>query len=421
MGSTTGLVARLPRREDRPMRILLVGAGGVGTALARIAARRSFAELVVADYDLARAQRAAAARDGYEAVQLDARDERGVAGLLTERRCDVLMNATDPRFVMPLFRAALAAGVHYLDMAMSLSHPDPADPYHKTGVKLGDDQFALATQWAESGKLALVGIGVEPGLSDVFARYAADELFGEIRELGVRDGANLAVAGYDFAPTFSIGTTIEECLNPPVIWERDRGWFTTPPFSEPEVFNFPAGIGPVECVNVEHEEVLLMPRWLQARRVTFKYGLGEEFIGVLRTLHKLGLDRTDPVAVGAASVSPRDVVAACLPDPATLGDKMTGVTCAGTWVTGTGQDGSPREVSLHHLVDNAWSMAEYGSQAVVWQTAVNPVVALELMDSGAWSGAGVLGPEALPPQPFLELLGSHGAPWECEERTPARH
>ena len=315
------------------MRILLVGAGGVGTALARIAARRPFAELVIADYDLARAQRAAAARDGYEAVQLDARDERAVAELLTQRGCDALMNATDPRFVMPLFRAALGAGVHYLDMAMSLSHPDPDDPYRRTGVKLGDDQFALARQWEESGKLALVGIGVEPGLSDVFARYAADELFGEISELGVRDGANLTVAGYDFAPTFSIWTTIEECLNPPVIWERGRGWFTTEPFSEPEVFTFPAGIGPVECVNVEHEEVLLMPRWIQAQRVTFKYGLGAEFIGVLRTLHQLGLDRTDPVQVGAASVSPRDVVAACLPDPATLGDKMSGLTCAGTWVT----------------------------------------------------------------------------------------
>jgi saccharopine dehydrogenase-like NADP-dependent oxidoreductase len=261
-------------------------------------------------------------------------------------------------------------------------------------------------------------MGVEPGLSDVFARYAADELFSEIDQLGVRDGANLEVAGYEFAPTFSIWTTIEECLNPPVIWEKDRGWFTTPPFSEPEVFTFPAGIGPVECVNVEHEEVLLMPRWLQARRVTFKYGLGEEFIGVLQTLHKLGLDRTDPVAVGAARVSPRDVVAACLPDPATLGDKMTGVTCAGTWVTGTGRDGAPREVYLHHVVDNAWSMAEYGSQAVVWQTAVNPVVALELMDSGAWSGAGVLGPEALPPVPFLDLLADYGSAWACEERTP---
>jgi saccharopine dehydrogenase (NAD+, L-lysine forming) len=398
------------------MRILLVGAGGVGTAFARIAARRPFAELVIADYDLSRAQHAAAAKDSYTAVRLDARDQAAIEALLAEHSCDVLMNAADPRFVMPQFRAALAAGVHYLDMAMSLSHPNPDEPYALTGVKLGDEQFAMAADWEQSGKLALVGIGVEPGLSDVFARHAADTMFSEINELGVRDGANLAVAGYDFAPTFSIWTTIEECLNPPVIWEKDRGWFTTPPFSEPETFTFPAGIGPVECVNVEHEEVLLMPRWVGAQRVTFKYGLGEEFIDVLKTLHKLGLDRVDPVSVGGASVSPRDVVAACLPDPATLGDKMSGLTCAGTWVTGTGKDGAPREVYLYHVVDNAWTMAEYGSQAVVWQTAVNPVIALELIDSGVWSGAGVLGPEALPAQPFLDLLTDYGSPWAYEER-----
>ena len=401
------------------MRILLVGAGGVGTAFARIAARRPFAELVIADYDLARAQHAAAARDSYTAVRLDARDEAATAALLAEHSCDVLMNATDPRFVMPLYRAALRAGTGYLDMAMSLSRPDPDKPYSETGVKLGDEQFELAGQWEERGQLALVGIGVEPGLSDIFARHAADTLFSEIDEAGVRDGANLVVAGYDFAPTFSIWTTIEECLNPPVVWEQDRGWFTTPPFSEPEMFDFPEGIGKVECVNVEHEEVLLMPRWVDARRVTFKYGLGAEFIGVLQTLHKLGLDRVDPVRAGGVSVSPRDVVAACLPDPATLGDRMSGLTCAGLWVTGKGKDGAPREVYLHHVVDNAWSMAEYGSQAVVWQTAVNPVVALELIDSGAWSGTGVLGPEALPAQPFLDLLTDYGSPWECEERTPA--
>jgi saccharopine dehydrogenase (NAD+, L-lysine forming) len=401
------------------MRILLVGAGGVGTAFARIAARRGFAELVIGDYDLARAQRAAAAREDYQAVRIDARDEQAAAALLAEHSCDVLMNATDPRFVMPLFRAALQAGTHYLDMAMSLSRPDQLDPYSNTGIKLGDDQFALAGQWEERGKLALVGIGVEPGLSDVFARHAADTMFSQIDQLGVRDGANLEVAGYDFAPTFSIWTTIEECLNPPVIWEKSRGWFTTPPFSEPEIFTFPAGIGPVECVNVEHEEVLLMPRWVQAQRVTFKYGLGSEFIDVLQTLHKLGLDSVEPLQVGPASVSPRDVVAACLPDPATLGDRMSGLTCAGTWVTGTGTDGRPREVYLYHVVDNAWSMGEYGSQAVVWQTAVNPVVALELIDSGAWTGAGVLGPEALPAAPFLDLLTDYGSPWACEDRTAA--
>ncbi len=401
------------------MRILLVGAGGVGTAFARIAARRAFAELIIGDYDLARAQRAAAAGDSFRAVRIDARDADAVAGLLAEHKCGALMNAADPRFVMPLYTAALRSGVHYLDMAMSLSHPHQDAPCSKTGVKLGDDQFAMASEWEKGGKLALVGIGVEPGLSDVFARHAADELFSDIDQVGVRDGASLQVQGYDFAPTFSIWTTIEECLNPPVIWEADRGWFTTPPFSEPEVFTFPAGIGPIECVNVEHEEVLLIPRWVKASRVTFKYGLGEEFIGVLKTLHKLGLDSTEPVTAGGAQVAPRDVVAACLPDPAELGARMTGLTCAGTWVTGTGKDGAPREVYLHHVVDNAWSMAEYGSQAVVWQTAVNPVVALELIDSGAWAGSGVLGPEALPARPFLDLLTEYGSPWACEERSPS--
>ncbi|MGW1208478.1 saccharopine dehydrogenase family protein [Streptomyces sp. NPDC002499] len=406
------------------MRVLLVGAGGVGTAVTRIAARRPFFEaMVVADYELARAEAAVAALgDGetrFLAERVDANDEAAVTELLRRHACDVLLNATDPRFVLPLFRAARAADATYLDMAMSLSHPHPERPYEECGEKLGDAQFAQAQEWEKAGALALVGIGVEPGLSDVFARYAADELFDEIEEIGVRDGANLTVDGYDFAPSFSIWTTIEECLNPPVVYESDRGWYTTEPFSEPEVFDFPEGIGPVECVNVEHEEVLLVPRWVDAKRVTFKYGLGEEFIETLKTLHLLGLDRTDPVTVpsaaGPVAVSPRDVVAACLPDPATLGDRMRGKTCAGTWVRGT-KDGRPREVYLYHVVDNQWSMAEYGSQAVVWQTAVNPVVALELLATGAWSGTGVLGPEAFPARPYLDLLTAYGSPWGIREQ-----
>ncbi|TXS25692.1 saccharopine dehydrogenase family protein [Streptomyces sp. gb1(2016)] len=405
------------------MRVLLVGAGGVGTAITRIAARRPFFEhMAVADRDFARAESAVAAlgESGarFGAARLDASDPAAVRAALAEHRCDVLLNATDPRFVMPLFEAALAHGAHYLDMAMSLSQPHPTRPYEKCGVKLGDAQFERAAEWEASGRLALVGMGVEPGLSDVFARYASDELFDEIEEIGIRDGADLTVQGYDFAPSFSIWTTIEECLNPPVVYEEDRGWFTTAPFSEPEVFDFPEGIGPVECVNVEHEEVLLVPRRIKARRVTFKYGLGDEFIGILRALHTLGLDRTDPVSVksdaGTVKVSPRDVVAACLPDPAGLGDRMHGKTCAGTWVKGT-KDGRPREVYLYHVVDNQWSMREYGSQAVVWQTAINPVAALELVANGVWGGSGVLGPEAMPPRPFLDLLGEYGAPWGMRE------
>jgi saccharopine dehydrogenase (NAD+, L-lysine-forming) len=401
------------------MRLLILGAGGVGSAAALIGARRPFLEaVVVADYDEARAKHAAAATDDarFVAAQVDASDQAAIESLISAERIDAVLGATDPRFTMPIFRAALATKIHYVDMAMSLSKPHPSEPYSKTGVKLGDEQFGLASEWAASGRIALVGMGVEPGLADVFARYAADRLFSEIDELGVRDGANLEVAGFEFAPSFSIWTTIEECLNPPVIYEKDRGWFTTEPFSEPETFDFPEGIGPVECVNVEHEEVLLMPRWIDANRVTFKYGLGAEFIDVLRTLHKLGLDRTEKVKVGPLEVSPRDVVAACLPDPATLGDRMTGKTCAGLWVRGTGKDGAPRSTYLYHVVDNEWSMREYGSQAVVWQTAVNPIVALELISTGVWTGAGVLGPEALPADPFLDLLRvDYGSPWGQRE------
>jgi len=407
------------------MRILIVGAGGVGTAAAAIAVRRDFFEaMVVADYDIGRAEaivdRLADAR--LVAARVDASSADDVAALCREHRITHVLNAVDPRFVMSVFDGALAAGADYLDMAMSLSQRDPERPYEVPGVMLGDDQFAKNDDWEGAGRLALVGIGVEPGLSDVFARYAADHLFAEIDELGTRDGSNLVVEGYEFAPSFSIWTTIEECLNPPLVWERDRGFFTTEPFSEPEVFDFPGGIGPVECVNVEHEEVVLMPREVDAKRVTFKYGLGSDFIDVLRTLHLVGLDGTDPVMVpsadGPVAVSPRDVVAACLPDPAGLGDRMRGATCAGLWVTGTGKDGQPREVYLFHVVDNEWAMARDGVQCVVWQTAVNPVVALELLAAGTWSGVGVLGPEAFDSLPFLDLLGVHDAPWGMEERTP---
>jgi saccharopine dehydrogenase-like NADP-dependent oxidoreductase len=403
------------------VRVLVVGTGAVGSAFAGIARRRSFFEhCALADYDDGRPHALVAALDDgrFSAHRVDASSRDDVARLIRETRADLVLNAVDPVFDMPIFDACLGARATYLDMAMSLSQPHPQRPYAETHVKLGDEQFAQAEAWEAAGCLALVGIGIEPGAADVFARHAADELFSTIDEVGIRDGANLVVEGYDFAPTFSIWTTIEECLNPPVIWERDRGWFTTEPFSEPEVFDFPEGIGPVECVNVEHEEVLLVPRWVDCRRVTFKYGLGDEFIEVLKTLNKLGLDSKERIRVKGVEVAPRDVVAAALPDPATLGERMTGKTCAGTLVTGVGKDGRPRKTYLYHVVDNEWSMREYGSQAVVWQTALNPVVALELLASGEWSGKGVLGPEAFPAEPYLAKLAELGSPHGILELDP---
>jgi saccharopine dehydrogenase (NAD+, L-lysine forming) len=396
------------------MRVLVLGAGGVGGAFAAIAKRRvSFEHVTLADLSPERSREVVSRLgepDRFSAQSVDASDREDLARVIGASRPDAILNACDPRLNEPIFDAALAARVTYLDMAMTLSEPHPQRPYELPGSPLGAYQFERDQAWRDAGLLALVGIGVEPGLSDVFARHAADELFSRIEEVGVRDGADLVVEGYDFAPTFSIWTTIEECLNPPLIFERERGLYTTPPFSEPEVFDFPEGIGPIECVNVEHEEVILIPRWVDCGRVTFKYGLGEEFIDVLKTLHKLRLDSTEPLSVRGVKVAPRDLVAAALPDPATLGERMTGRTCAGTWVKGIGKDGRPRSTYLYHVVDNETTMREYGSQAVVWQTAVNPVVALELIEEGVWKGSGVLGPEAFPARPFLERLAELGSP-----------
>lgn len=401
------------------MRVLLVGVGGVGEAIAAISAPRAWMkQLVLADYNVERArevQKKVGSANRYPVEKIDAGDRDAIIALAKKYDVDWVMNAVDPFFNETIFDAAFEAGKNYMDMAMTLSTPHPKKPHEKPGIKLGDYQFERAKAWEKKGLLALIGMGVEPGLSDVFARFAADYLFDEIDEIGVRDGANLVVRGYAFAPTFSIWTTIEECLNPPVIWQEGRGWFTTPPFSEPEVFEFPEGIGPVECVHVEHEEVLLVPRYLKCKRVTFKYGLGDEFISYLKMLHAMGLDNKQKIRVKGVEVAPRDVVAAALPNPATLGNQMSGKTCAGTYVTGT-KDGKPRAVYLYQVADNKACMKKIGSQAVVAQTAFNPVLAMELLEQRIWRGTGVQGPEAFDPVPFMKRMRGYGFPYKIQER-----
>jgi saccharopine dehydrogenase-like NADP-dependent oxidoreductase len=405
------------------VKVLLVGAGGVGEAIAVIAQDRPWLEqMVLSDYNLDRVKEVYGKlhnKGKFAVERIDASDRAQIEALARKYGVDLIMNAVDPVFNEQIFDAAFNVGCTYMDMAMTLSTPHPSDPFHQPGVKLGDYQFERAAQWEQKGLLALLGMGVEPGMADVFARYAEKHLFDEIEEIGVRDGANLEVRGYEFAPNFSIWTTIEECLNPPVIWEEGRGWFTTAPFSEPEVFEFPEGIGKVECVNVEHEEVLLAPRWIKCKRVTFKYGLGDLFINVLKVIKMLGLDNKEPINVKGVMVAPRDVVAACLPDPAHLGDHMFGKTCAGTWVKGK-KGGRPRQAYLYQVADNEECMRKYGVQAVVWQTAMNPVIAMELLETGVWKGKGVLGPEAFDPDPFMALMVRYDFPYGIKEMQEER-
>ena len=405
------------------MRVLLVGVGTVGEAIARLSAEREWCEaMILADYDESRARTLGDALGGaprFTAVKIDARDASAITDLARAHKVDLVMNAVDPQFVMPIFTGALAADANYMDMAVSLSKPHPERPFSEPGVKLGDEQFALAGEWESRGKLALVGMGMDPGLTDVFAAHAAKHEFDEIHEIHVRDGGDLEIPGFAFAPVFSIWTTIEECLNPPIVWENGT-WHTTEPFSAAESFPFPEGIGPVECVNVEHEEVLLIPRWLSTRKATFKYALGADFIDKLKTIHALGMDRTDRVRVKGVEVAPRDVLAAITPDPISLGDKFRGRAVVGTWVLGL-EDGKPRETFAYQMADAEEIWAKHSLQVVGWQTGFNPVIAMELLAEGAWTGAGVLGPEAFDPDPYLALLDRYGIHHGVVEMEPGAH
>ena len=402
------------------MRALVIGAGGVGSAIANIASRKSFiTELVIADYDASKAHAVTQKIQDprFTSVEVDAGDLAALEGLIKQVNPDVVINAIDPRFVMNIFNAAKNAGVNYMDMALSLSIAHPTDPFNKVGVKLGDDQFAQHDEWLSQGNFALIGIGIEPGMSDIFARYAQDYLFSEIDAVTILDGSSLTVDGYEFAPSFSIWTTIEECLNPPLIW--NEGWHTAQPFTGSVTFDFPEGIGPVECVDVEHEEVVLIPQKIKAKKVTFKYGLGNDFIEKLKTIHALGLSNKQKVKYRGMEIAPRDFLASLLPDPATIGPVMHGKTCAGTHVAGLNKEGKPYACYIYNVVDNEWSMKNYGDQAVVWQTAINPVIAMELIANGTWKPAGVVGPEWLEPKPFLDLIESYGSSWHIRDEDPA--
>jgi saccharopine dehydrogenase-like NADP-dependent oxidoreductase len=396
------------------MKLLIIGAGGVGTSAARIIKRAGkegeWAEkIVLADYNVARAEEVAGqcADPRFIPEKINAKDPAGIKEVIAKHGITFVMNAVEPAFNEIIFDACFEAGVGYLDCAMTLSKPHPEKPYERTHIKLGDYQFERCEAWEKAGNIAIAGSGVEPGMADVFARFAADHLFDEIDEVNIRDGDNYTGGG-DFG--FSVWTTIEECLNPPVIWEKDKGWFTTERFSEPEIFHFPGGIGDVEVVNVEHEEVLLVPRVLKCNRVTFKYGVPKEMRQLLFNLESTGMaDKERKIRIGDAEITPRDFLVKVTPSPVETAGQMTGKGCAGAWITGT-KDGKRRSVYLYQVADNQECLKKYGANSVVAQTAVGPVIMLELIAKGIWNLKGVHGPESFDPDPFVERLARYEFP-----------
>lgn len=389
----------------------MLGAGAVGTVSALKFVQDAMVEqLVIADAVSARASlladRLCDPRVSYR--QLDARDRAAVTNAIRDTGTTVLLNAALPATNLEVMRACLDAGCHYIDMASGGTDDD--------GIPTLDDQFALDAEFKAAGRIALLGMGADPGTTNVYAAYAAKHLLDEVTELRVRDGDNSVCQGHDgFVAAFSPWVFIDECLCKAVSF-RDGRYHLEPPLTGFEPFDFPE-LGVLNCYYVDHEESRTLPKFFPtARVVDFKLCMDDVTIETLRVMKRLGLSSKDRVRVGDTSVVPRDVVVSLLPDPKDLAGRMRGRTCVGTLVRGR-KNGESRAFYIYNIADHETAYADLGVQATAYQTGIPPVIAARLLHEGRWTGSGVRSPEEFDPDPFLERLAREGMAWHVRDDT----
>jgi saccharopine dehydrogenase-like NADP-dependent oxidoreductase len=390
---------------------MLLGAGAVGTVSAlKFVQDAMLEQLVIADAVSARASLLAdRLRDPrVTSCRLDAGDRAAVTRTIRATGTTIVLNAALPATNLEVMRACLAAGCHYIDMASGGTDDD--------GIPKMDDQFALNAEFKAAGRLALLGMGADPGTTNVYAAYAAKHLLDEVHELRVRDGDNSVCQGHDgFVAAFSPWVFIDECLCKAVSY-RDGRFHLEDPLSGFEPFEFPE-LGVLNCYYVDHEESKTLPRFFPtARVVDFKLCMDDVTVETLRVMRRLGLSGKDRVRVGDTHVVPRDLVVSLLPEPKDLAGKMRGKTCVGTLARGL-KNGEARAYYLYNIADHETAFAELGVQATAYQTGIPPVIAARLIHEGRWAGAGVRSPEEFDPDPFLERQAREGMPWHVRDDT----
>ena len=387
----------------------MLGAGAVGTVSALKFVQEAMLEkLVIADAVSARASLLADRLNDprVSALQLNAGDRTHVARTIRETGATIVLNAALPATNIAVMRACLAAGCHYIDLASGGTDDD--------GIPKLDDQFALDAEFKAAGRIALLGMGADPGTTNVYAAYAAKHLLDVVTELRVRDGDNSICQGHDgFVAAFSPWVFIDECLCKAVSF-RDGRFHLEDPLTGFEPFEFPE-LGVLNCYYVDHEESKTMPRFFpDARVVDFKLCMDDVTVETLRVMKRLGLSGKERVRVGDQSIAPRDLVVSLLPDPKDLAGRMRGKTCVGTLAKGT-KNGQPRAFYIYSVADHEAAYTELGVQATAYQTGIPPVIAARLINDGRWTGPGVRSPEEFDPDPFMERLAREGMAWHVRD------
>jgi saccharopine dehydrogenase (NAD+, L-lysine forming) len=391
------------------VKVLVLGAGAVGTVSALKFAKEAVLEkLVIADTVSARASHLADRLNDprVSAIGLDAADRAAVAGIIRQHGITLVLNAALPATNLDVMRACLEAGSDYIDLASGGTDAD--------GIPKIDDQFALDAEFKAAGRLALLGMGADPGTTNVYAAYAAKHLLDVVTELRVRDGDNSICHGHDgFVAAFSPWVMIDECLCKAVSYRNGR-FCLEEPLTGLEPFDFPE-LGVLNCYYVDHEESKTLPRFFPtARTVDFKLCMADSTVETLRVMKRLGLSSKKRVKVGNQSIVPRDLVVSLLPEPKDLAGRMRGKTCVGTLAKGM-KNGQPKAYYIYNVSDHESAYRELRVQATAYQTGIPPVIAAKLIANGTWRGMGVMSPEQFDPDPFLRHLAQEGMPWRVRD------
>ncbi len=390
-------------------RVLIIGAGGVAGVVVKKCAMlpEYFSEIHLASRTLSKCEKlqSEAGIDRVVGVyQVDADQASEVADLIRRVEPSLVINVALPYQDLPIMDACLETGVHYLDTA----NYEPKD----------EAKFEYSWQWAyqerfkEKGIMALLGAGFDPGVTNVFTAYAAKHYFDEIHYLDIVD-CNGGDHGQAFATNFNPEINIREITQRGKYWENGE-WHETDPISVRKDLDYP-NVGVRPSYLLFHEELeSLVKHFPTLKRARFWMTFGDEYLTHLRVLENVGMTSIKPIEFQGQQIVPLEFLKAVLPNPGSLAEGYTGLTCIGTYVTGI-KDGQEKTIFIYNNCDHAACYEEVGAQAVSYTTGVPAMIGASLMLQGHWMEPGVWNMEQFDPDEFMSRLNKYGLPWQVVE------
>ena len=388
-------------------RVLIIGAGGVGRVVAHKCAQLPdvFSDICLASRTQSKCDQIASELNcPIQTAALNADEVSQTVNLIKRFRPDLVINVALPYQDLAIMDACLEADVDYLDTA-NYEPPDEARFEYKW-------QWAYQDKFKKAGRMALLGSGFDPGVTNVFCAYAQKHLFDEIEQVDILD-CNAGDHGYPFATNFNPEINIREVTSTGRYWE-EGDWKETPPLSVKRDFDFPE-VGVRRAYLMYHEELESLALHLKGlKRIRFWMTFGESYLTHLRVLENVGMTGIKPVEFQGQQIVPLQFLKALLPDPASLGPRTKGKTCIGCLVDGS-KDGKRRRVFIYNVCDHQACYEEVKSQAVSFTTGVPAMIGAKQILSGQWRKPGVFNMEQLDPDPFMTDLNACGLPWKVLE------